>query len=233
MAHAGRYNVRNYLGQAAALSLAAVLAVGILVATAVPAVACSCMAPEPMAAYADKAEHVIFTGVVQAPDGRGVPVRVTRWFQGPGRDPIVWLDANGFGADGASCGTPLPTAGTEWIFVAYRGDTQELGVNLCTPHAAASDAAGQAMFTDAVATFGQGVIMDPTLEPAPTTPYAGPTAGPAAGPAATPVASPATSPTASGGLSLPIPLLGAAVVGVLALAAGLALLVGRSRRDPA
>jgi hypothetical protein len=224
--------VRNFLGQAAALSLAAVLAVGILVATAVPAVACSCMAPEPMAAYAGKAEHVIFTGVVQAPDGRGVPVRVTRWFQSPGRDPIVWLEAGGFGADGASCGTPLPTAGTEWIFVAYRGDTQELGVNLCTPHAAASDGAGQAMFTDAVATFGQGVIMDPALEPAPTTPAA-PTDDPAAGPVATLVASPATSPTASGELSPPIPLLGAAVVGVLALAAGLALLVGRGRRNAA
>jgi hypothetical protein len=185
-----------------------------------------------MATYAGKAEHVIFTGVVQAPDGRGVPVRVTRWFQGPGRDPIVWLGTGGFGGDGASCGTVLPTAGTEWIFVAFRGDTQELGVNLCTPHAAASDAAGQAMFTDAVATFGQGVIMDPTLEPAPTTPAA-PTVGPAAGPVATPVASPATSPAASGGLSLPIPLLGAAVVGAVALAAGPALLVGRGRRDPA
>lgn len=202
--------MRHIRIRAAALTIAAALSFGVLLATAVPAVACSCMGPQPMAAYAGDADQAIFTGVVQAPDARGVPVRVTRWFQGVSADPLVWLDGGGFGGDGGSCGTPLPTAGTEWIFVAYRTETRELGVNLCTPHAAASNATGRAMFADAVATFGQGVVIDPV--PAP---------------------SPPTRPAASDGLPLPLPVLVGAVVAVLALAASLALLLTRGRRDVA
>jgi hypothetical protein len=161
-----------------------------------------------MAAYRGDATQAIFTGVVQVPEARGVPVRVTRWFQGPSPDQLVWLDGNGFGADGASCGTPLPPAGTEWIFVAYRTETNELGVNLCTPHAPASDAAGQAMFADAVATFGQGLVVNAVP-----------------GSTATP-----TSSTASDGLPLPLPVLGAIAIAALASVAALGLLVNRGRR---
>lgn len=148
--------MRRLLPRATAALSSAMLALGILVATAVPAVACSCVESQPMAAYAGDANQVIFTGVVQPPDGRDVPVRVTRWFQGPDRNAFVRL-AGRFGEDGASCGTPLPLAGTEWIFVAYRSEEgPELGVNLCTPHASANTAQGRAMFADAVATFGEG-----------------------------------------------------------------------------
>jgi hypothetical protein len=205
-------NVRNYLRQAAALSLAAALAIGILVATAVPAVACSCMEAQPMAAYAGDADHAVFTGVVQAPDGRGVPVRVTRWFQGPSRDAMVWLGADGFGLDGASCRTALPPAGTEWIFVAYRTETGGLGVNLCTPHAAATDPAGQAMFVDAVATFGQGLVLDPPPEPPSTT----------------------TTPSIDDGLPVAAPVLiapGLALIAVIGVIAGLAIAAWRRSVD--
>jgi len=207
MAHAGRSVVRNLFDRAGALIVAATLALGILLWTAVPAVACSCMGPQPMAAYRGDPTQAIFTGVVQAPEARGVPVRVTRWFQGPSPDPLVWLDGRGFGVDGASCGTPLPPAGTEWIFVAYRTETGQLGVHLCTPHAAASDATGQAMFADAVATFGQGLVMDPVPAPTPT-----------------------TSPAAPAGLPLPLPVVGVMAIAVVALAAGLGLLLIRGRR---
>lgn len=200
--------MRKLFGRARTLAVASALAGGILIATAVPAVACSCVEAQPMASYAGDAAHAVFTGVVQVPDGRGVPVRVTRWFQGPSRDAIVWLDADGFGLDGASCRTALPPAGTEWIFVAYRTEAGGLGVHLCTPHAAASDAAGQAMFADAVATFGQGLIP-----------------GPAPG-------SPSTTPT-TGESPIPLPVLvgaGSAALVALALIAGLAFVAVRDAK---
>ena len=153
---------------------------------------------------------MIFTGTVGVPDARGVPVRVTRWFQSPATPRIVWLEANGFGGDGASCGTALPPAGSEWIFVAYRTDRAELGVNLCTPHASAAAAEGQAMFADAVATFGQGRVMDPEPDP----------------PGA----------QTSEGLPLPLPLLVVVALGAGVLIGGFALVVrfaSRRRSDQA
>jgi hypothetical protein len=137
--------------------LGALFAVGFLLASAVPVVACSCVGPQPMSAYAGDPSQVVFAGIVQAPDARGVPVQVTHWFQGDGPAAMVWLDASGFGGDGASCGTAQPPAGAEWIFVSWRSEEGGLGVNLCTPHAAAADPTGQLMFKDAVATFGEGI----------------------------------------------------------------------------
>jgi hypothetical protein len=156
------------------------LAVGYLLVTAVPAMACSCIGPQPMAAYAGDPAQVIFTGVVMAPDGRGVPVQVTHWFQGADVAPVVWLDDSDFGGDGvvSSCGTARPPAGAEWIFVAWKSEGQDLSVNLCTPHAAASDPAGQAMYQDAVATFGEGIV--PGGDPSSTAPPEGATEVPVA-----------------------------------------------------
>jgi hypothetical protein len=198
--------VRHRQTRIAALVIAAALAVGISLGSATPAVACSCMGPQPMAAYAGDPEQVIFTGTVGIPDARGVPVRVTRWFQSPDTPAIVWLQANGFGGDGASCGTPLPPAGSEWIFVAYLTEERQLGVNLCTPHAAAAGADGQAMFADALATFGQGRVMDPEPDP------------------------PATTTTPD---SVPFPLLLRVALAAIAFVSGVALLVRRGRREPA
>jgi hypothetical protein len=137
---------------ASATSLAFVL-VGYL-AMALPVAACSCMGPEPMAAYVGSPERAIFSGTVQAAEPVGTPVIVTRWFQGEGAAGIVWIKGE-WGQGGASCETPLPPAGTEWIFVASRFEG-ELAVNLCTPHAAVGSDAGAAMLADAIATFGDG-----------------------------------------------------------------------------
>ena len=189
----------------------AIVAIGISLSYATPVAACSCVGPQPMAAYRGDPNQTIFTGIVQSPDAKGVPVNVTRWFQGGAADAIVWLDASGFGGDGASCGTPLPPAGTEWIFVSYRTETGGLGVNLCTPHAPASAADGQALFADAVATFGAGRVITPATEPPATTPN--------------------TTPAASEGLPLPLPVLMTGAVVILTVIAGLAFLLTRGRRD--
>jgi hypothetical protein len=142
--------------------LSTLFALGFLLASAIPVAACSCIGPQPMSAYAGDPSQVVFTGVVQPPDSRGVPVQVTHWFQGNDPAAIVWLDRAGFGGDGASCGTAMPPVGAEWIFVSYKSESGDLGVSLCTPHAAASDPTGQAMYKDAVATFGEGItVADP------------------------------------------------------------------------
>jgi hypothetical protein len=201
------------------------LAVGFLLASAIPVAACSCMAPGPMATYAGDPSQSVFTGVVQAPDTRGVPVQVTRWFQGTEMDAIVWLDASGFGGDGANCGTQLPLAGTEWIYVAYRVevpveevegqplpagtpvDTGLLGVNICTPQALLSDPAGQTLLADAEATFGEGVSMDPDAS------------------------APPGSPDASDGSGLPVQALLVGGIALVAVIAGVVFVMGRRRGD--
>ena len=99
---------------ASATSLAFAL-VGYLAMT-LPVAACSCIGPEPMAAYAGSPERAIFSGTVQVPEPVGTPVVVTRWFQGEGAAGIVWIKGE-WDPSNSSCGTPRPPAGTEWIFV--------------------------------------------------------------------------------------------------------------------
>jgi hypothetical protein len=189
-----------------ATSLAFVL-VGYL-GLALPVAACDCMAMEPMAAYAGSPERVIFSGTVQMPEPAGTPVVVTRWFQGEGAAGIVRIQGQ-WGQGGASCETPLPPAGTEWIFIASRFEG-ELAVNLCTPHAAVASDAGAAMLADAIATFGDGGGAPPGETPPPAAPAEG------AGGAASD--------------SLPV-LVAVGLVAVGGLVAG-ALLVLRGRRGP-
>jgi len=192
-------------------SLAFVL-VGYL-AMALPVAACSCMGPEPMAAYVGSPERVIFSGTVQGPDARGNPVVVTRWFQGEGAAGIVWIKGE-WGGDGASCGTPMPPAGSEWIFVASRFEG-ELAVNLCTPHAAVGSDAGAAMLADAITTFGDGGAAPPGESPPPEAP---------------------AQPEGAGGVAAdPMPIVATVgIVAVVGLVAGF-FLVARARRreDPA
>ena len=150
-------------------SLAFVL-VGYLAMT-LPVAACSCMGPEPMAAYVGSPDRAIFSGTVQAPEPVGTPVVVTRWFQGEGAAGIVWIKGE-WDPSNSSCGTPRPPAGTEWIFVASRFEGQ-LAVNLCTPHAAVGSDAGAAMLADAIATFGDGGGAPPGESPPPAAPEQG------------------------------------------------------------
>jgi hypothetical protein len=174
-------------------------------AMAPPVAACSCMMAEPMSAYVGSPERIIFSGTVQAPEPNGTPVLVTRWFQGEGAAGIVRIQGE-WGQGGASCETPLPPAGTEWIFVASRFEG-ELAVNLCTPHAAVGSDAGAAMLADAIATFDDGGGAPPGESPPPAVP-------------SEPVA----------GAGIPPAALAVAAVGIAGLLAG-ALLVLRNRRS--
>jgi hypothetical protein len=120
-----------------------------------PMLACSCVQPQPMAAYGT-AEHAIFSGTAGPSDARGVPVRVTTWFSGPGAAPIVYLAAQSFG-DGASCGTTVPSAGSASIWVTFLPkDGGDPVTSLCSPHGILGTPEGDALLADATAAFGGG-----------------------------------------------------------------------------
>jgi hypothetical protein len=132
------------------------------------AVACSCIAPEPMAAYVGDASKVVASGTILPTGQPAVDVAVDRWFQGPG-GPVLRLSPDGFSdqGGGADCRVPYPAAGSSWIFVAFVANAGEPPqVNLCTPQARLDTPEGQAMLDDAIATFGEGVAANPSPGPA-------------------------------------------------------------------
>jgi len=120
--------------------------------TAAPTFACSCVQPEPMAAYAT-ADNAVFSGTAGPSDARGVPVRVGQWFSGPGAAAIVYLSADSFSGE-SSCGTGAPAAGTEWIWVTFVGERGDLMTGLCNPHGQLGTPEGDALLADATKTFG-------------------------------------------------------------------------------
>jgi hypothetical protein len=189
--------------------------------TAIPRLvsACSCVAPQALAAYAGP-DTVIFSGTVVGEDGDGVRVGVERWFSGSGAAPVV-LIAGDFG-NGASCGVgSRPAVGSRWLWVAFRQEGDGLAnpldagavqINICQPFADLATPAGTALLAEAVETFGDDGAL--------------PTAAPGGG-------------EAPGGGGASDPVLVVAVVAVVAailagvLVLGIAVLVASRRRRPA
>lgn len=131
----------------------AFLSMALWLTAAAPTLACSCVQPEPMAAYGT-ADNAIFAGTAGPSDARGVPVRVATWFYGRDAAPIVYLSAQSFG-DSASCGTSAPPAGSAWIWVAFlpEGGGDPI-TGLCSPHGQLDTPEGDALLKDATATYG-------------------------------------------------------------------------------
>lgn len=146
--------IRQYRRRAASLLSIAFLSSALWLAAAAPTFACSCVEAQPMGAYAT-AEHAVFSGTAGPRDVRGVPVRVATWFSGGGAAPIVYLSAQSFTGE-ASCGTSVPPAGTDWIWVAYvpEGGGSDPVTGLCNPHGQLGSPEGDALLADATATFG-------------------------------------------------------------------------------
>jgi hypothetical protein len=129
------------------------LSMALWLTAAGPTFACSCVPAEPMAAYAT-VDHAIFAGTAGPSDARGVPVRVAQWFSGRGAAPLVYLSAQSFTGE-ASCGTSLPPAGTNWIWVTFLPEGGGDPVTgLCNPHGQLGTSEGDALLDDATATFG-------------------------------------------------------------------------------
>jgi hypothetical protein len=139
--------------------LTAVLPLALLLAAFAappPMRACSCIQPEPMAAYRGDPLKLVFIGTIASAGPAGVEVAVERWFQGASA-ASVRLAGEMFGDGGASCQTPMPPVGSRWIYVAFIANPGEQPqVNLCTPHARLDTPEGQTMTNEALATFGPG-----------------------------------------------------------------------------
>jgi hypothetical protein len=197
---------------AAALLVAALLtAIGLLLLSARPTVACSCAMPGAIKEYAT-ADHAVFTGTAGVQVDRGVPVEVKEWLWGQGVAPVVWLTASSFG-DSAGCGTNPPPPGSAWIWVAWLpGNNGDFGTGLCSPAAQLGTPDGDAMLRDALAVF-EATVPEGSDAPIPTSEPA-----PAVG---TPEAPADTSPFVVGG---------AAILGGLLLFGGVALVARRQDR---
>ena len=147
----------------------------LLVAFAAPAPirACSCIQPEPMAAYRGDPLKLVFVGTIATAGPAGVEVTVERWFQGASA-AVVRFAGEMFGPESAGCQTPLPPVGSRWIYVAFIANPGEQPqVNLCTPHARLDTPEGQTMTNEALAAFGSGAPpvgepAGPAVEPTPT-----------------------------------------------------------------
>jgi hypothetical protein len=130
-------------------------------------VACSCaMLEAPMRAVAGDVSVSVFTGVAGPSQAAGVPIRLTRWFQGAAPPSgVAVLDPAGFlDPMGGSCGTAAPTESTEWIFATGRNEVGRYVVHLCTTHAPLDSDLGRELLAEAQAVFGA-----PALPVAPTT----------------------------------------------------------------
>lgn len=181
--------------------------------------ACSCYAPErPMHEAAADGSLSVFAGITGPLQAIGVPVEITRWFQGavpPGG--VAVLDPQPFREDGSSCGTNPPAGGKEWIFVAGRNDVGRFVVGLCSTYAALDTETGQALLAEAVTVFG------PAGVPETIAPSASPVSPTSVSP--TPVA---TAGDASGLVATIVPI-AIAVLFAVGLIAGLFVVMGSRR----
>ncbi len=163
------------------LAAAVLTALGLVLLSARPTLACSCAMPGPMQDYAT-AENAVFTGTAGVLVERGVPVEVDQWLWGQGAADVVWLTASSFG-DSAGCGTTPPPPGSSWIWVAWLpGNNGDFGTGLCSPAAQLGTADGDAMLEEALAVFEATEPPEASGQPIPTaepTPAAEP--APAAG----------------------------------------------------
>jgi hypothetical protein len=198
----------------AVMVLAMLFGLGAL-ATPPCASACSRMELRPIAEYAREQNAAIFTGRAGAAVGEAVVFAVDHWYWGPGAAPVVTL----IPGDSAMCGIAI-RPGDQMIMVAYRMDDGRYRPSLCSPHARLDSEEGAKLLAEANAAFG----VPPTPTPGATT---APTASPGNG-----------GIPGGGGAAGPEPALmaGAAGIGLLALAVGLAIAVRRRQRaagDPA
>jgi len=117
------------------------------------AYACSCVQPEPIAAYANEPDTLILKGTVTVYDEtshRG-QLHVERWFQGSSDVADIPIQ----GGDGADCGLTL-TSGQALVMVAFENEGV-LVPNICSPWGDLATAEGQALEAQTVDAFGEGV----------------------------------------------------------------------------
>lgn len=198
------------------LVVASLAAFGSLLTMPRPVAACSCVALTSWK-EAINADTAVFSGTAGQREGRGVPVRVERWFQGREAAPIVWLTAGSFNGNPGvsnSCGVEAPPPGSSWLWVAYRGENGDLSTGLCSPAGDLDTPEGQAMLAEALTIFGE--ISVPAASQAQT--------------AEPPGAASTPDPAAAARDQAAVTIIGGLLAGSLALFGALILVARRSRK---
>ena len=116
------------------------------------AYACSCVQPQPIAAYAGEPDTLILKGTVTVYDEtsqRG-QFHVERWYKGSSDVADIPIQ----GGDGANCGLPL-TGGQTLVMVAFENEGV-LAPNICSPWGDLATAEGQALEAQTVEAYGEG-----------------------------------------------------------------------------
>lgn len=134
-----------------------------------PALACTCGPPEPLAVIAHRGDVAIFSGIVGVPQGNRVPVHVEEWWHGDEPAAVAWLGLE----QPSSCGGANIGAGSNQIFVAYGPGGGPYRVGGCAPGALRHSTTGEALADEARAAFG------PAWRPPPTIDATAPPAAPA------------------------------------------------------
>lgn len=115
------------------------------------AAACSCVPPQPMAAYAADPNVVVLTGTVVAVDqNQQGTFRIERWYKGTS----IAVDVPIQGGDGDACGIGL-SVGTHVVMVAFIGDNV-LHPSICSPWGDLSTPEGRELEDQAIRAFGAG-----------------------------------------------------------------------------
>jgi hypothetical protein len=137
---------------AAALLLA--LSAVALQSVALPtkALACTCLAPKPLAQFVKESPSwTLVSGVIGPRDGQLLRVEVEAIFHGEQLDDVIWL-SGGFG-DEAACDSRLLPG--EHRFLAVYTSTWPFSTNICVPGALIDSPEGQALVAEAIAAFGE------------------------------------------------------------------------------
>jgi len=124
------------------------------------AYACSCIPPQPIAAYANEPDTLILSGTVTAMgnDLRGI-FRVERWYKGSSDVAEIPVQ----GGNGADCGLGL-AVGQQLVMVAYVTEGV-LHPSICSPSGDLSTPEGQQLQAETIAAYGEGTAPGGTETP--------------------------------------------------------------------
>ncbi len=149
-----------------ALMLAAALFLANGIAIPLPALACSCAPPEPIAeAAADPRRAIVLATIGRAVPG-GTAIALEGVFAGQIEGDQLLI--RGIGAQGAACEHGA-ISGERWLLVLFRDDDGVYSTNNCMPGGLIGSPDGDALLEEAIGAYGQPGVA-PTPEPEATAP---------------------------------------------------------------
>jgi hypothetical protein len=144
------------------------------------AMACSCIAPPPLAQLAATEPVTIIAGTIGVAQPDRTPISVETWFHGDLVTDLLWVSG---GSNQVSSCDIATSAGQRWILVLWGGPAAPganglYSMSSCSPNGLIGTPEGNALLGEAIAAFGAGRTLAPAPEsPAPSfdpSPWLGP-----------------------------------------------------------